>query len=96
MPAETFVLPEVLDLKAAAPLKAALLELRGGGMQIDASEVRRMGGLCLQVLLAGARAWSEDGMAYTIEPRSEAFSETLALFGAETRFGGASAIGESQ
>ncbi len=95
MASDALVLPAVLDLKAAAPLKAALLEHRGGDVQIDASGVQRLGALCLQVLLAGGRAWSEDGHAYRIEPRSDAFSDTLTLFGAADRLSGPDAPGET-
>lgn len=95
MTSEALLLPAVLDLQAASPLKATLLEHRGGDVQIDASNVQRLGALCLQVLLAGARTWSEDGHAYRIEPRSDAFSDTLTLFGAADRLAGSDASGET-
>ncbi len=95
MASDALMLPAVLDLKAASPLKAALLDHRGGDVRIDASEVQRLGALCLQVLLAGARAWSEDGHAYRIEPRSDTFSETLTLFGATDRLAGSDVPGET-
>lgn len=50
-------LPEVLDLKAAGPLAAELLNRRGEEISIDASRVRRLGGQCLQVLLSAAMTW---------------------------------------
>ena len=37
-------LPAVLDLRAAAPLADELKALRGGDVEIDGSEVRRLGG----------------------------------------------------
>ncbi len=77
-------LPENLDLKAAAPLKAALLERRGAPIEIEADQVRRFGGLCLQVLLAARKAWDHDGQPFSIKGPSEAFVETTRLFGAET------------
>lgn len=95
MATDALVLPAVLDLKAASPLKAALLDHRGGDVLIDASDVQRLGALCLQVLLAGARAWSEDGHAYRIEPRSDAFADALTLFGAADRLAGPHASGET-
>ena len=76
-------LPENLDLKAAAPLKAALVERRGAAIEIEADKVRRLGGLCLQVLLAGRKAWEQDGQVFSIKGPSEAFVETIRLFGAE-------------
>lgn len=76
-------LPEHLDLKAAAPLKAALLERRGAPIEIEADQVRRFGGLCLQVLLAARKAWNQDGQPFSIKGPSEAFVETTRLFGAD-------------
>ena len=76
-------LPETLDLKAAGPLKQAFLNNRGGPIEIHADQVRRLGGLCLQVLLAARKAWADDGKAFSIAAPSEAFLETIRLFGAE-------------
>jgi chemotaxis protein CheX len=84
--AECFALAPVLDLKAAAPLKAALMERRGHPLEIDAADVQRMGGLCLQVLLAAAAAWRTDGMSLRVGPRSEAFLDALRIFGGEAAF----------
>jgi chemotaxis protein CheX len=75
-------LASVLDLRAAAPLRAALLERRGEAMEVDASEVERLGGLCLQVLLAAQRTWAEDGHAFSISGRSDGFREAIRLLGA--------------
>ncbi|QUD87997.1 STAS domain-containing protein [Phenylobacterium montanum] len=83
---ESFQLAPVLDLKAAAPLKAALMERRGHPLEIDAADVQRMGGLCLQVLLAAAAAWRTDGVSMRIGPRSEAFLDALRIFGGESAF----------
>ena len=84
--AESFALAPVLDLKAAAPLKAALLARRGHPLEIDAADVQRMGGLCLQVLLAAAACWRTDGVSLRVGPRSEAFTEALRIFGGESAF----------
>lgn len=83
----TLCLDPVLDLKAAQPLKAALNEHRGASVRLDASNVERLGGLCLQFLVAARRAWSEEGHDLTIEPRSAAFSAAAALFAAEAHLG---------
>lgn len=79
---DTLVLDPVLDLKASGPLKAALLERRGKPLDVDASGVERLGGLCLQVLMAANRAWADDACAFAVTPRSAAFDEALSLFGA--------------
>lgn len=76
-------LPETLDLKAAGPLKAAFLQCRGDAIEVEAGQVRRLGGLCLQILLAASKAWAQDGKAFSIKGPSEAFLETTRLFGAD-------------
>jgi chemotaxis protein CheX len=76
-------LPETLDLKAAGPLRAALLEARGGALEIDASNVQRLGGLCLQVLLSAEATWVTDGRPFTISTASPAFIEGVRRMGAQ-------------
>ncbi len=76
------VLPAVLDLAAAAPLLETLKARQGTPVTLQAGEVRRLGGQCLQVLLAAHRRWADDGQAWRIADPSPAFSDALALFGA--------------
>jgi chemotaxis protein CheX len=79
---EPLPLPAVMDLKAAAPLRAALLDRRGGALELDGSEVERIGGLCLQVLLAAETTWRADGHAFAVIRPSPALEEGLRLLGA--------------
>jgi chemotaxis protein CheX len=79
---EAIVLAPMLDMNAAEPLKAELLGARGQAVTLDASNVDRLGGLCLQVLLSARKTWAADGVDLTIASRSEAFSEQWAAFGA--------------
>lgn len=81
MPA-AITLPAVLDLRAADPLKADLLAVRGQDAALDASGVERLGGLCLQVLLSAVRTWRADGHALTFVKVSEAFASQWSAFGA--------------
>lgn len=83
---ESFALAPVLDLKAAQSLRGALLERRGHPLELDAADVQRLGGLCLQILLAAAATWRADGFAMRVGPRSEAFLDALRLFGGESAF----------
>lgn len=87
-------LAPILDLQAAEPLRAELMVLRGRPLSIDASQVSRLGGLCLQVLISARKTWVEDGQSLSVDEPSEAFTEQLASFGdPELRFlpeGGAS------
>ena len=81
-PDATLTLDETLDLCAAAPLAAALLALRGRDAALDASEVRRVGGQCLQVLLAARKTWALDGHVLTFSNPSPDFLGGMALLGA--------------
>jgi chemotaxis protein CheX len=84
---EVLTLEPVLDLKAALQLRRALLEHRGRALRIDASAVQRLGGLCLQVLLSAKLSWAEDGALFCLSPRSQAFDDTVFLFGAVPALG---------
>jgi chemotaxis protein CheX len=75
-------LPQILDVHAAAPLKAELVRMRGGAVELDASDVERLGGLCLQVLLAARAAWGADSCSFRIINPSTAFAEAARLMGA--------------
>lgn len=79
---DTLILPDILDLKAAAPLKVELLARRGRDLVLDASGVQRLGGLCLQVLLSAGRTWAVDGVNLRLGSVSQAWSEQWAAFGA--------------
>ncbi len=74
-------LPPVLDLQAAEPLRAELMALRGRPLSLDASQVTRLGGLCLQVLMSARKIWVEDGVSLMVDQPSSGFSEQLAAFG---------------
>ncbi|MFA4937729.1 STAS domain-containing protein [Brevundimonas sp.] len=79
---ETLILPDVLDLNAAEPLKADLLALRGHPLTLDASAVERLGGLCLQVLLSARKTWAADGVNLSLGSVSQYWTEQWAAFGA--------------
>jgi len=83
---QTLTLKPVLDLNAASLLKADLTERRGQSIEVDASNVQRLGGLCLQVLLAARRVWEEEGLTMTVKLQSDAFVQALRLFGCSGRF----------
>ena len=76
-------LPEMLDLNAAEPLRQALVEHRGRPLVLDGSQVSRLGGLCLQVLVAAQKTWAKDGQAFRIERCSLELQQQLDLFGAQ-------------
>ena len=76
------LLEPVLDLGAAERLHARLMEVRGQPLDIDASQVERLGGLCLQVLISARNTWRADGQTAVIGQASTAFDEAWALFAA--------------
>jgi chemotaxis protein CheX len=80
--ATTLVLASVLDMRAAAPLKAELAAHGGAALDLDASQVERVGGLCAQQLIAAALAWRGAGLAFRVTNASLAFSEDVARLGA--------------
>ena len=78
----TVALAPVLDLQAADPLRGELMAMRGRPLTLDASQVTRLGGLCLQVLMSARKIWVEDGLCLTVDQPSSAFSDQLTAFGA--------------
>jgi methyl-accepting chemotaxis protein len=76
------VLPAVLDIQQAGPLREQLLALRGQPVVVDGSLVDRLGGLCLQVLISAQQTWAGDGVSMVIDQASEAFAEQWNTFGA--------------
>ena len=75
------LLPEVLDLTAAAPLAQSFLSRRGTELSVDASRVRRVGAQCLQVILAAATTWQADGLRLSLDKPTEEFVEGTRLLG---------------
>ncbi len=78
---DALTLDDILDLKAAKPLAESLLARRGADLDVDASNVRRLGGLCLQVLLSAVATWSADGKALAFLNPAPAFVESLERLG---------------
>ena len=72
-------LAPILDLSAAVPLRALLLAHRGQDLELDGSAVVRVGGQCLQVLLAAKRSWAAEGHRIRLLHPSDACGEALAV-----------------
>jgi chemotaxis protein CheX len=71
----------VLDLKAASTLRDQFVGRRGAALRVDASRVERLGGLCLQVLMAARTAWADDRLAFTFDDPSSELRAGLDVFG---------------
>lgn len=80
---EHIALPEVLDLVAAKPLAETLLSMRGSDLRIDASQVTRIGGQCLQVLLSAVSTWRADHAILKFTTPSAEFIGGLKLLGVD-------------
>ncbi|SOC45353.1 chemotaxis protein CheX [Rhizobium subbaraonis] len=76
-------LAPVLDLNEATALRDKLMALKGSDLTIDASAVERVGTLCAQVLMAGAKTWEADKRNYTFAKASEPFVKTMQLIGVD-------------
>jgi len=81
--AARIALPPALDSAAAAGLADQLRMVRGGPLSLNAGEVRRVGGLCAQVLLSAAASWRADGQPLSVAEPSDEFVEALRLMGLE-------------
>lgn len=79
----TLKLSAVLDLNEASALHGKLMSLRGTPLSVDASDVERVGALCAQVLMSGAKSWQEDGKPFAFAGASEAFDKTMKLIGVD-------------
>jgi chemotaxis protein CheX len=78
----TLELPPVMGLTAAAPLAARLVALQGSPVVLEASQVERLGGLCLQVLLSASITWATTNTPFTIHNPSPGFQDAWNLLGA--------------
>jgi chemotaxis protein CheX len=75
-------LPPILDVKAASQLRDEFCAAKGGPLDVDASKVQRLGGLCLQVLVSAQRSWAVDGKPFRVVDPSPDFLEGIRCFGA--------------
>ncbi len=80
------VLPEILDLDQAENLRATLLERIGTHLTIDAAAVSRIDTPCLEVAIAAAKQWSDDGFSLDWESPSETFAASLDRLGLSIDF----------
>ena len=76
------MLAEALDMRAAGPLLEAIRGRRGASLVLDGARVERLGGQCLQVILAARAAWEADGHGFEICNPSTALKDGWALMGA--------------
>ncbi|MFY0612052.1 MAG: STAS domain-containing protein [Hyphomicrobiaceae bacterium] len=74
-------LPDNLDLSATVKLAELFSEKRGTALQVNASQVNRVGAQCLQILVSANKTWAADEHAFQIVEPSQALLECLANVG---------------
>ena len=79
---DSLLLAAALDMRAAGPLLDEVRHRRGAPLTLDGSRVERLGGQCLQVILAARAAWGADGVPFEIRNPSMALKDAWALMGA--------------
>jgi chemotaxis protein CheX len=80
-----FDLPAILDMQATAMLLEKFLAKRGADLRVGAGDVQRVGGQCLQILLAARTAWEADGNSLSFADMSPEFTAALETLGASDR-----------
>ncbi|MEM6635038.1 MAG: STAS domain-containing protein [Pseudomonadota bacterium] len=79
----SIVLGQRLDFAAATPLERGLESALDEDFSVDASGVEHLGGLCLEILLSGAKSAAQGGRIFKLLDPSTAFLEALNVFGVE-------------
>ena len=73
---KTIQLPEQSTTATVAEVYASLKEAEGTPVEVDASQVQRLGAQVVQVLLAAEARWQEQSQGFSISQPSDAFVET--------------------
>ncbi len=76
-------LPEVFDQRAARSVSQQLMGQIGQSMKIDASEVRRLGGVGVELLIAAQRQWQDDNALFEISDWSKDALDALSRLGCD-------------
>ncbi|MGZ2258007.1 STAS domain-containing protein [Roseobacter sp. A03A-229] len=78
---EPIVLAPRLDLPAASALKTQLKEQSEGDLIMDLSEVKHLGALCLQVMLAAASSAVAAGRSVSVINATDRVTDQLRVMG---------------
>lgn len=80
-PEKRIELPRRLDVAICEYLSEEIRAAHGKALKLHAGEVELLGAGALQLLVSAQRQWAADGVAFTVEAPSEAFSDGLRLLG---------------
>ena len=78
---EPLKLSSRLDLSAASDLKTSLVKVSGNNVILDFSEVKVLGALCLQVIIAASRAAKANDLEFSLINLSERVEDQLRIVG---------------
>ncbi|MGY6703714.1 STAS domain-containing protein [Roseinatronobacter sp.] len=78
-------LPEVLDQRGAQRVATQLLDRLGEGIVLDASEIRRLGGAGLEMLISAHRQWHEDGMSFETRHWPDSILNAFEILGVDPK-----------
>jgi chemotaxis protein CheX len=79
--AASLTLPAEFNVSDLQPLVDRLLQARGRRLELEGSQVERIGGLGLQVLISARKTWLADGQKLSLANPSPALEDALALAG---------------
>ncbi|MEO1322505.1 MAG: STAS domain-containing protein [Pseudomonadota bacterium] len=74
-------LPERMDSSVAKDLYSTIDSFKGTDVTLNGQNVRDIGGLCLQVLIAAKEEWGREDKAFQIHDASEEFQSFLTSVG---------------
>jgi anti-anti-sigma regulatory factor len=78
---DAHLLPDLLDISTAAAVRKQLLDLRGSGAVLDASSVRKVSAIGLQVIISAARTWQADGHDFHIDAPTRQMRDAFDVMG---------------
>ncbi|MCC5959283.1 MAG: STAS domain-containing protein [Rhodobacteraceae bacterium] len=76
-------LPEVLDQRGAQIVATQLLDRLEQDLVLDATDVRRLGGAGLEMLISAQHQWQEDCKQFEIRNWSPAILKVLEVMGVD-------------
>jgi chemotaxis protein CheX len=90
MPAE-YPLPARLEGISLAPVKTALLSLRGADLDVSGAAVERLNGMGVQLLMSAFQTWRDDGRNLRLVDPSPCLLDVFTRLGIEASLEGIAA-----
>lgn len=78
-----FKLPQVLDQRGAQTVSARLLDQLGQALSLDASDIRRLGAVGVEMLISAQRQWQADDVPFEVRDWSPEALKSLATLGVD-------------